>query len=251
MGVFDLLGHESYTVRCQRCNEELTLTRGEVEAGQYGCPACGHVAPVPDHIQAQYEANRAREKARRTEKQRKQQENEERHRAKQARQQELQKQKATQQHVEQKKVAEVEPNGPRVEAHGITRRAKEETLYESHPSMFRNNPVGFALAVVMIPLGIGLIVLLIWWLRVVGTTLIVTGERSTLREGILSKRTNEVYHEDVRNLRISQGVFGRMFGVGTLSISSAGQAGIELTAPGMPNPHRVKEIIDRQRRQAR
>jgi len=126
----------------------------------------------------------------------------------------------------------------------------ETTLYQSHPSMFRNHPILFTLSIVLIAAyGAGLLILLMWWLQVLGTTLIVTDERVTLRKGILSKHTNEVYHTDVRNVQVSQGVFQRMLGVGTIGISSAGQADVEIEVAGMPKPQRIKDIIDQHRRQ--
>lgn len=125
----------------------------------------------------------------------------------------------------------------------------EAILYQSHPSMFKNNPIGFILSVLLIAFGIGLIILLIWWLRVQGTTLIVSDERVTLRKGILSKHTNEVYHTDVRNVQVHQGVFQRMFGVGTIGISSAGHGGVEIEVAGIPTPQKIKDLIDKYRRQ--
>ena len=123
----------------------------------------------------------------------------------------------------------------------------EKTEYECHPSMFRSDPVGFVLILVLCLFLIGLIVLLIWWLRTLGTTLTVTNKRSVFRKGLLSKRTTEVRHQDVRNIQITQSFFQRIFGVGTIGISSAGQAGIEIEAHGMPNPEKVKQIIDKYR----
>ncbi len=82
----------------------------------------------------------------------------------------------------------------------------ETVFYREHPAMFRNNPVGFILSVVLIAaLGLGLLILLLWWLRCRGTQLTVTNKRTQLRTGILSKNTNEVWHSDVRNVQISQG----------------------------------------------
>ena len=129
-------------------------------------------------------------------------------------------------------------------------RVTETTLYQSHPSMFRNNPIGFILSFILILVyGLGLLILLIWWLRVLGTTLIVTDERVTLRKGILSKHTNEVYHTDIRNIQISQGLFQRMFGVGTIGIASAGHGGVEIEVAGIPMPQTIKDLIDQHRRQ--
>lgn len=125
----------------------------------------------------------------------------------------------------------------------------EATEYKAHPSMFRNNPLGFILSVALIAaVGLGLLILLVWWLRCLGTTLTVTNKRTILRRGILSKYTTEVYHSDVRNVQVDQSMFQRIFGVGTIGISSAGQSGIEITVSGVAHPADIKGIIDEQRR---
>jgi len=125
----------------------------------------------------------------------------------------------------------------------------ERILYDSHPSMFKNHPITFVLSIALIPvLGIGLVILLFWWLECVGTTLTVTNVRITLRKGILSKYTNEVYHTDVRNVQIGQTFFQRIFGVGAIGIFTAGSGGVEIAIGGMPNPGEVKNIVDQHRR---
>ena len=123
----------------------------------------------------------------------------------------------------------------------------EKTEYEAHPAMFRSDPVVFILTLALCFVGVGLIILLIWWLNNLGTTLTVTSKRTILRRGILSKFTSEVYHKDVRNIQVSQRLLQRLFDVGTVGISSAGQSGIEIAAEGIPEPNRVKQIIDRYR----
>jgi uncharacterized membrane protein YdbT with pleckstrin-like domain len=128
---------------------------------------------------------------------------------------------------------------------------EEKILYERHPSMWRNNPFWFLVAVVTIPVGIGLAVLFVWWLRCKATTLAVTRESTTLRTGIFSKHTSTVYHADVRNVQIDQSLLQRMFGVGAIGISSAAQSDMEIMAVGMPTPGAVKEIIDTYRRNHR
>ncbi len=117
----------------------------------------------------------------------------------------------------------------------------ETTLYRENPSMFRNNPLGFVLTVLLCVVGIGLIVLLLWWLSTKATTLTVTDERTILRRGLLSKQLNEVWHRDV----LTQTFWQRIFGTGTLEISSAGQADVEIRVTGIPDPDEVKAIIDR------
>jgi uncharacterized membrane protein YdbT with pleckstrin-like domain len=127
-------------------------------------------------------------------------------------------------------------------------RAMEETiLYDHHPAMFRNNPIGFILSIILCFLGIGLLILLIWWLKALGTTLTVSNKRITLRKGLLSKNINEIYNTDVRNIQIKQNVMQRIFGVGSIDISSSGQGTIEISAKGLPNPEKIKNIIDQYR----
>ena len=121
----------------------------------------------------------------------------------------------------------------------------ETILYEAHPAMFKSNPIVFILCIVSI---VGLIPLLIWYLKSRSTTLIVTDDQTTLRTGLLSKNTNDVFHENVRNIQVKQSFFQRIMGVGDVGISSAGQSGVEIEVKGIPDPDRVKEIIDQYRR---
>ena len=76
------------------------------------------------------------------------------------------------------------------------------------------------------------------------TTLTVTNRRTILRTGILAKNTREVRHQDVRYLEVKQSFFDRIFGVGSISVSSAAQGIIELEVAGIANPTAVKETID-------
>lgn len=148
----------------------------------------------------------------------------------------------------------------------------ETVLYEAHPSMFRNHPLwfigmilfcllGFALPFlpidtsgttklveIAVPLLIGLIMFLLWWLKCKGTTLTVTSERTSCRRGILSKSVTEVWHQDIRNVQLDQTLLQRILNVGKIGISSAGQAGLEISVSGMPHPDKVKGLIDEHRR---
>lgn len=124
----------------------------------------------------------------------------------------------------------------------------EETLYKQHPAMFRNNPIGFVVSVILIAaVGLGLIILLVWWIRCLDVTLEVTEKRTILRKGILSRYVTEVMHSNVRNVQIGQSVLQRLFGVGYIGISSAGQSGIEIEVNGIADPGEVKRIIDENR----
>ena len=126
----------------------------------------------------------------------------------------------------------------------------EEVLYEANPSMFRNRPIGFILAAILCLVGVGVIIFLVWWLKCIGTKLTVTNERTSLRRGVLSKSLVEVWHRDVRNVQLYQTFGQRVFGVGQLGISSAGQGGVEIEVSGIPDPDKVKQLIDDRRRAA-
>lgn len=126
----------------------------------------------------------------------------------------------------------------------------ERILYEAHPAMFRNHPFYFILCILLVAaLGLGLIMLLIWWVNVLGTKLTITNEQTTLRTGILSKNTNDVFHGNVRNIQVRQSFLQRLFNVGWIGISSAGQSGLEIEVNGMPDPEKVKQIIDDHRQE--
>jgi uncharacterized membrane protein YdbT with pleckstrin-like domain len=150
----------------------------------------------------------------------------------------------------------------------------ENVLYETHPSMFRNRPAWYAGIVGLILLGfgvliysmvsakipanvgatvcailsgIGIVSYIIWWLRCKATTLTVTTNRTSCRRGILSKSISEVWHQDVRNVQLDQTFMQRVLDVGTIGVSSAAQSGLEIEVRGIPDPDRVKQLIDEHR----
>jgi len=123
----------------------------------------------------------------------------------------------------------------------------ETILYKDSPAMFRNRPVLFLVCCALIPFGIGALILLVWWIRCLGTSLVVTDRRVTLRRGLLSKATNDVLIADIRNVKIEQTMGQRIFGVGKVAVSTSGQADMEIEVQGLPAPERVKAIINDRR----
>ena len=117
-----------------------------------------------------------------------------------------------------------------------------------HPSMWRSNPLLFIIYLCMILLfGLGLLFLLVWWIKSKNTTLIVTDKRTILRQGLLSRYTNEVMHTHIRNIQIQQNMIERLFNIGTIKIASAGTGDIEITVSDIPAPNRIKAVIDHYR----
>ena len=123
----------------------------------------------------------------------------------------------------------------------------ETVLYKDSPAMFRNRPVLFLVCCALIPVGIGLVVLFVWWLRCLATSLVITDRRVTLRQGLLSKNTNDVLIADIRNVKVRQNLLQRIFGVGTVAVSTSGQSDMEIEVHGVPAPARIKAIIDDRR----
>lgn len=131
-----------------------------------------------------------------------------------------------------------------------TRKAKnvESVLYQSAPSMHRQQPALFIIIVLSCALGVGLFILPLWWLSTRSTMLTVTSERISLRRGLLSKRINEIYLADVRNVKISQSLFQRMMSTGVIEISTASSSDDDIRVSGLPDPYKIKAIIDSHRR---
>ena len=89
----------------------------------------------------------------------------------------------------------------------------EAVLYSQHPSMFRNSPIGYVACLLLAPVGgIGLLILLGWWLHCQGTTLTVTDRRTVMRTGILSKQLSDIRNVDVRSIQLGQTFFQRLLG---------------------------------------
>ena len=106
------------------------------------------------------------------------------------------------------------------------KQVPEETLLTANPAMFRSNPIWFVLSVILIAaFGLGLVILFIWWLKCKTRTITVTNKRTTVREGLISKKTSEILHSHVRNIQIIQGVFDRIFNVGTIGDLKLGAIG--------------------------
>jgi hypothetical protein len=91
--------------------------------------------------------------------------------------------------------------------------------------------------------GGALVMFLWWWVMSLFTTVTVTNRRTTFQEGLISRETSEVQHDDVRNLQIDQNILERVLGIGNLAISSSGQDDMEIQATGIPSPDRLAKVI--------
>lgn len=108
--------------------------------------------------------------------------------------------------------------------------------------MVRSRPLLFFLCVILCPVLIGAVILALWWLKSRATALTVTEHRVILRTGLLAEQTNEVRHQDVRDIQISQTFWQRIGGTGSIEISSAGQTGV-IVAANVRDPQKIATLI--------
>lgn len=144
----------------------------------------------------------------------------------------------------------------------------ERTVMMVRPVMFRARPVLFGAEFLAALGGLGLLVwglasaepwasigggvlcllgaipLLVWWIDRLGASLRITNKRTIERRGLLSRSTSEVMHDNIRNLQIRQSFWQRLWSVGDIGISSSGQDDVEITMNNLPNPDKIRRIID-------
>ncbi|RUM94948.1 MAG: PH domain-containing protein [Thiothrix sp.] len=119
-------------------------------------------------------------------------------------------------------------------------------LYSEHPVMFKNEPIGFIISLLLIPVfGVGIIILLVWHLKNKASKLLVKENEILFEKGLFSKERSEVNISGVRTTKIKQSFFNRIFGVGTIEIYTAGDSP-EIVAAGMPDPNKIRELIKSQ-----
>lgn len=114
--------------------------------------------------------------------------------------------------------------------------------YSEHPSMFRSNPLGFILAVLLVAAAIGVLILLWWYLQCKSTKLEADRQTVMLERGLLSKERIELDTNAIRSVKVYQSLFNRMFGVGRISVYTSGDVP-EFEVNGMPDPHRFRELV--------
>ena len=117
-----------------------------------------------------------------------------------------------------------------------------QVLYEEHPSLIRTHPLGTVLAILLIPLGIGILILLYWYLTMKADKLLIKEDEVVWTHGLLSKQYVEINMSSIRTVRVGQTLLQRMLNAGKIEIFTAGDAP-ELTINGMPNPDKIRDLI--------
>ena len=123
-----------------------------------------------------------------------------------------------------------------------------DPYYSQNPTMFRNKPILFTISVVLIPVfGLGLLILVPWYLSIKSTRLRIFEDNIELEEGLLRKDRVDIDLRKVRSVRVEQGLVQRLLRVGKIEFYTAGDEP-EITVFGMPAPNSVREYVkDRNR----
>ena len=93
-----------------------------------------------------------------------------------------------------------------------------------------------------------LIPLIVFWIPVqkhIATRLVcmtLTADRLTLERGLMSKYTRTIDMSKVQDVSVRQSVWGRLFGIGDVSLETAGEGG-QMAMPGIDRPRDVAHFI--------
>ena len=114
---------------------------------------------------------------------------------------------------------------------------------EVTPPMFRNAPFTFIFYLLLIPVfGLGIILLLIWFVKARTTLMVIDGEDLLYEKGVLSKERAQLRTDSVRTVTVNQSLGQRRFGTGDIDVYTAGDEP-EVSLRGMPDPAEIRERL--------
>ncbi len=123
-------------------------------------------------------------------------------------------------------------------------KGAEKTIWEGHTShlYFLGDHI---LGVILWVIAIGFIINIVAYFKAKNKKYKVTNKRIISESGVLSKNVAEVAIKDIRSVNLKQGIFERMFNLGTVEVGTAGTAGIEVSLQGIENAPMVKYQISK------
>jgi uncharacterized membrane protein YdbT with pleckstrin-like domain len=85
------------------------------------------------------------------------------------------------------------------------------------------------------------------WVKRSATVLRIYRDRITIERGLFSKGYQDYHPKDIRSIDVDQTFFGRVLGIGDITLSTAASSeGTEILL-SIPNPQAVRELILAQR----
>lgn len=124
--------------------------------------------------------------------------------------------------------------------------ADRDPYYEARPAPFLSDPTLFLFSVVLIPAGVGVILLLYLYVRARFTKVSVDRGSVHYETGVFSKYRIQLRAADIRSVSIKQTFVERLLGVGTVDVFSAGDKA-EVSVSGIGEPCTLRDAIDQHR----
>ena len=115
-----------------------------------------------------------------------------------------------------------------------------EALFKLH--WFAWVPMWLWLLLGLVTLGLTWLIALYEFLRLKYTEQGVTNKRVVLKTGIISRKTEEMKLASIETVEIDQGVWGRIFGFGTVKVTGRGIS--DVVYRGIDDPMAVKRQIE-------
>ena len=103
----------------------------------------------------------------------------------------------------------------------------------------------------LLPLTLGVLQLLLLWIRVKSCSYRLTDQRLFVRRGWLAKHVNELELYRVKDVVVDQAGLQRLLGYGTVTVLAADDTTPEVDLVGISRPTKIKEMIRTQYRAAR
>lgn len=125
----------------------------------------------------------------------------------------------------------------------LTLDADEEVLWADTPHRYSLVPafvVGVPLSLVLV----GIPILVSAYLTYQNTNYVVTSAALYKKTGVLSRSVQRIEFDKVQDTSYRQSFFGAQFGYGTVDISTAGGAGVELSFQNVADPQQLQTLIN-------
>lgn len=154
--------------------------------------------------------------------------------------------------------------------------APEQTLLVVHPATLRARPVRGAILLLLAAAGVALgvaayaspgfasyrwavwagvailvaaaIWFAVWKFHNMATTVTITDRRTTVKRGLFSRAMKELRHDQVQDIQITQTFPQRVLNVGRLGLDGGGTDDVEIVVDDLPNPMKLRELVDRYRK---
>ena len=97
----------------------------------------------------------------------------------------------------------------------------ERLVYRARISVITLLPL-ILLGLVTLLLVVGLIFLIMAWIKYATTELAITNKRVIAKSGLIQRKTMEMFLNKIESVQVEQGILARMFDYGTVTIAGTG-----------------------------